>query len=350
VVASGLRNPQGFTFAPDGTIYIAQPGLTIFPPPPPPFALTTTGRISHLLCDGQLEVISDNLLGAQGAPEGIEQENTGLVSVAWLDDTLYALLSFGPLSGVNLPPQIPISGVYSVDLDTGDLTLIADLNAFDVANCSPANPNCQCPPNCPLFTTPFDFVAWRGKLYVTNGHTDTVDAVDPTQPLGSNITRFADFSGFVPGEPHPVLTGINVSPCGKYLYVVQVTPFISNPQPPDSARVWRISKSGTITQVAQGYNFGQGVAVDCDGSIYVTQFAQDITTDGLYVGEGSLVRWNPDSDTFETILPNLTLPGAIHISGDHLYLSNYTQTGSLGEGQLVRIDLEPFRLSECSNH
>ena len=334
VVASGLRNPQGFAIARNGTIYIAQSGLTITPPPPPPFAITETGRISQVLCNGQIKVISDHLFGLQGSVEGVTQENSGIVSVALLKGTLYALVNFGPASGL-LPLPQSISGVYRVDLATGSLTLIADINAFDVANCPSTNPNCQCPPNCPVFSSPFDMIAWQDKLYVTNGHTDTINEVDPALPLGSNIRRFAEFSQVVPGEPHPVLTGINVSPRGEFLYVVQLTPFSSNPQPPNSARVWRISKSGggiEIEQVAQGYNFGQGVAVDRDGSIYVTQFTQQITTEGVYIGEGSLVRWNPKTEVFETILPNLTLPGAIHISGDTLYLSNYTQLGSFVKG------------------
>lgn len=330
VVASGLRNPQGFTIASDGTIYIAQSGLTVSPPVVP-FAITDTGRISHLCCNGKLKVLTDNLIGVQGSVEGTEQENTGFISVAWLKGKLYALSSFGPLSGIS---PFPTTGVYRVDLQTGALTLIADINAFDVAHCNPANPNCHTPP---VFSSPFDMIAWRGKLYVSNGHTDAIDQVDPDLPLNSNIVRFADFSGLVPGEPHPVITGINVDPQGEFLFAVQLTPFASNPQPPNSARVWRISKSGTIKQVAQGYNFGQGVAVDAKGRIYVTQFAQEISTLGVYSGEGSLVRWNPKKELFETVLPNLTLPGAIRIKGDNLYLSNYTQLGQFGEGQLVRI-------------
>ena len=212
----------------------------------------------------------------------------GVVSVAWLKDNLYALVDLGTASGL-FPPYKRFRCLSSRSCQTGAFTLIADLFAFDTANCSPLNPNCSIPPPS---TSPFDMVAWQDKLFISNGHTDTIDVVDPSLPAGSNIQRFADFSGLIPSEPHVVLTGLAVSPDWKYLYVVQLTPFGSNPQPPNSAIVWRLTKTGQIQQVAQGYNYGQGVAVDVDGSIYVTQLAQNITDTGLYQGEGSLVRWH----------------------------------------------------------
>jgi DNA-binding beta-propeller fold protein YncE len=354
VLTTGLRNPSGFTRVPDGSIYITQPGLTD-PTLPPSGAPTFTGRISQLLPNGTLNVILDNQLGIQAAAEGITLENIGLADIAYLNGTLYVLKNFGAATGLVGPDST--SGVFQFDPVAKTLTLIADLGAFDVANCPATSPNCcvTVPPP-PLIATapsPFAMVAANGKLYVTNGHTDTIDVVDPTLPLGSNISRLVNFSDVLtPGAApcqgaHPVLTGITVSPKGDALYVVQLTPFESQPTPPpgppNNATVWRVDFNGHVTPIATGYSYGQGVAVDCDGSIYITQFATYISSQGAYTNPGSLVRFRPDTHTFETILNNLTLPGEIKIYGHYLYLLNYTQTGTSGQGQLLRLNLCPYR-------
>src|SRR5437867_7038958 len=70
VVANGLINPRGFTFAPDGALIVAEPGS-----PPPGFVphggmptplfrpgVNTTGRVSRVdLSTGQRTTLAENL-------------------------------------------------------------------------------------------------------------------------------------------------------------------------------------------------------------------------------------------------------------------------------------------------
>jgi hypothetical protein len=147
--------------------------------------------------------------------------------------------------------------------------------------------------------------------------------------------------------PHPVLTGLTVSPCNDALIVVQLTSFVSSPTPPpgppNNAIVWRVDASGNVTQIAQGYSYGQGVAVDCDGSIYISQFATYISSVGVYTNPGAIVRLRPDTGTFEKIIDAI-LPSQVSIYGDHLYYLTNSQLDLSGQGQLLRLDLRPLRI------
>ncbi len=355
VLAIGLRNPSGFAFTPESSIFITQPGLTD-PTIPPSGAFTDTGRISRLSKNGHLKTIIDNYIGVQAA-EGSAgtPENVGLAGVEYLDGNIYILTDFGAATGLLGPSTI--SGVFRLDFSTDSLVLIADIGAYDLANCPGTSPNCCLPPEPPFqpdAPSPFQMVAWQHKLYITNGHTDTIDIVDPRLPLGSNVSRFVNFSTVLsPGAPpcggaHPVLTGITVSPDREALYVVQLTPAESQPTPPpgppNNGIIWRVDKLGNVQQIAQGYSYGQGIAVDVDGSIYITQFATYISAGGAYTNPGSLVRYLPNTHTFETILTPLILPGQVKISGHYLYLLTNTQLGDAGQGQLIRLDLCKYRL------
>lgn len=364
VLAIGLRNPSGFTFTKD-SIYITEPGLTD-PTLPPTGAPTFTGRISQISCNGNLTIRADNLLGLQGAAEGREFENIGLVDITELNGKLYVLKNFSVVTGLFGPDSI--TGVYLFNPDTGTLTLIADLAAFDIANSPATSPNstgCEQlpPPLKPGAPSSYAMVAWKDKLYITNGHTDTIDIVDVTIPPGpnftDNISRLVNFSDVLtPGAPpcggaHPVLTGITTDPCKKFLYVVQLTAFLTQPTsppgPPNNASIYQVSKDGSVKIIATGYSYGTGIAVDVDGSIYISQFTKFIPggadpNAGIYVNPGSLVRFNPKTGTFDIILTPLILPGSLHIKGKYLYLLKYTQTGDAGQGELIRINLCKYRL------
>lgn len=352
VIATGLYNPSGFTFDTDGGILISQPGLSD-PTIPPTGGFTHTGRISKVDGSGQ-RVILNGVLGMQGGVD-VEPENVGLADITELDGDVYILKNFGPATGTGGTDSV--TGVYRYH--HRGLVQVVDLAAFELANLPITSPNSNVtlpPPLIGSAPSAFAMVGYRHKLYITNGHTDTIDVLDPCT---GNIRRLVNFSdALTPGAPpymgaHPVLTGITVNPRDGRLIVIQITPYGSQPTlppgPPNNASIYSVDRcTGDVKVIATGYSYGQGVAVDIDGSVYITQFTTFISgTTGEYTGPGSLVRWRPDTGEFETILTPLILPGAVHIHGDYLYVLQYTQTGDYGQGTLIRLPLDRLRISEC---
>jgi hypothetical protein len=247
VIADGLVNPRGFTWGPDGALYVAEAGT---PPagfvpsagPPSPDALpitNTNGRILRIAPDGTRKTVAD------GLPVVFGMGNTvGAAGVAFVGDDLYALISAGPKHG---HPEMP-GGVYRVETD-GSLELIADTDAYNVAN-PPVHANHS--PATDELSNPYDMVAVDGKLYITDGNKDVIHVVDPAAPDDARIDRLADLS-----LQHRVLTGIAAGPDGN-LYVTQLTP---NPFPTGGAKVWRVSLDGQVDEVANGLSAATGLAV-----------------------------------------------------------------------------------------
>ena len=117
VVAGGLLNPRGFTWGPDGNLYVAESGSPpagYKPPqgPPPadaPPVVNNDGRISRIDGSGARTTVADGLPTMVG-PLG---DMLGPGGVAFVGDTLYAIISAGPAHG---HPEFA-GGVYEVGTD-----------------------------------------------------------------------------------------------------------------------------------------------------------------------------------------------------------------------------------------
>src|SRR5919199_52103 len=209
VVASGLINPRGFTFTPDGALIVSEPGF--MPPgfqphlgqPTPLFqpGTSTTSRISRVdPRTGARTSVAENLPSSAFGPSG---DTLGPNSVAYLGNDLYAAISAGPVHGWSFFP----SGVYKVNAD-GTVTLVANLDVFNSKN--PVNfiaPDDE-------ISNPYDMIAADGALWITDGNRQQIYKVTPD----GSITRVIDLS-----SDHPVTTGITRGQDGA-LIAVELTP------------------------------------------------------------------------------------------------------------------------------
>ena len=137
--ATGLTNPRGLAFGPDGHLYVAEAGVgggqvpaDIDPDCPvmvnifSPFTAGYSGRVLRVLADGTTEIVAD------GLPSVTDNTLTsfGPTDLAFIDGTLYVLIELGGCSHA-LPEDLP--AILRVNPD-GSTTNVANLNAWLAKN------------------------------------------------------------------------------------------------------------------------------------------------------------------------------------------------------------------------
>lgn len=314
VYATGFVNPKGMTFAPDGTLYVAEAGA----PGDVVVALPTgygsrgpigrNGRISRVPAGGQRQDFITGLPNI-GIYSGIEM--LGAASLAVLDGQVYEVAA----------AHMTVSPALSRLSPDGTMTAVADVGAFNKANPPPPSNGDALPTG-----NPFDLVALGGALYITDGNYNRVMKWTP----GGGLSVVAQW------ENSPVTVGAAAGPDGN-LYVAQFSP---EPYLPGSARVDRVSPDGTVTEgVVKNLQNAIDVAFAPDGTMYVLQFASAFDADRRrYVpGGGALLRVNPDGST-SPVVSGLMFPTAMVFGPDGaLYVTNYGNEGNDGRGQVLRV-------------
>jgi plastocyanin len=314
VYASGLVNPKGMVFTPDGALYVAESGKPgeVMVPLPVNFGGTgpigTNARVSRVLPGGQRQDFVTGLPNV-GLYGGIEM--LGATGMAVLDGTLYELAA----------GHITVSPALSSISPEGRLQPLADIGAFNRTHPVPADNGDAVP-----MGNPFDVVAVGDSLYVTDGNYNRLLKV----ARDGTVSTLVDFSG------DPTTVGAAAGPDGM-LYVAQ---FGLAPYTPGSGRVDRVAVDGTVTEGAvRKLTTPIDVAFARDGTMFVLQFAAQFDPQRLrYVPAGGEVRRvNPDGTT-SPVVSGLMFPTSMTFGPDGaLYVSNYGNESNDGQGQIVRV-------------
>ncbi|BAZ18689.1 hypothetical protein NIES4071_105740 (plasmid) [Calothrix sp. NIES-4071] len=353
VVADGLNNVRGLSFAPDGSLYITEAGVggdlgcvsghisNL------PVCGGTSGSITRVK-DGNVERILTGLPSIALRPSGSEGQGPQDIQFD-ASGNAYLLIGYGGNAKISyFGANSPTWGqLYKADLKTGSLSSIADLAKYELVN-NPdkedtINSNGEIPSN------PFGFTISGNTAYIVDAAGNDLLSVGLD---GSNLKTVAIFpkqkvtSPVFPAPPGqlqsnsaPTSIEIQSVPTGVVkgsdgaLYVSELTGF---PFPSGSARLFRVETDGKVTVYADGFTQLTDLDFDSSGNLYALQYANEPFWAGKL--DASVIKIAPDGTRTTLISGNgLESATALTIGPDGaIYVAN--KGDRAGIGQVLRIE------------
>jgi hypothetical protein len=336
VIATGLNNPRGLDFAPNGALYIAEAGVggsgPIVEGPEGPLQFGLSGSVTRVFKGVQERIIT-------GLPS---LAGDGGFAAVGPSDISFAKTGTGVLTiGLGLDPaerdhvlgaQASLMGGVFQFNPSGNLRLLADLAAYEHRN----DPDGQGPdsnPNGAWSEPAGTYVVDAGAnalLYIAANRHISVITVFPN--------RSATTPPFLPQPPfppvlsmQPVPTNVVRGPDGAF-YVSELTGF---PFPAGEARIYRVVPGSEPQVHATGFTNIIDLVFDSQGNLYVLEIdANGLLAPGV---AGRLARVNAGTNTVDTIIDaGLVMPSGMAIGPDGaIYITNFGT--SPGGGTVVRV-------------
>ena len=322
VVMSGLDNPRGLAFGPEGALYVAEAGRGGTGP-----CVTLRGAQQ---CYGPTGAVSRLWRGEQ------ERIATGLPSYGSVLTATFTGphdISFKGRGGAYLTIGLGLEGLPRTALAVGDQfgwlvhvpasgnwRSVVDIAAYEFA----ANPG-----GGPQDSNPFGLLAEPGSRVVADAGANALLRVD----ANGDISTIAIFPSRAQGRStDSVPTAVAVGPDGAY-YVSELTgvPFAAG-----AANIYRVVPGQAPTVAWSGFTTVIDIAFDPDGNLYVLEHSTGSTGPPFFQLAGRLVKVAPNG-TRTTVIGNLARPGGLAIGPDGaLYISN--RGTSVGNGEVLRVE------------
>ncbi len=326
--ATGLNDPRGLKFGPDGKLYVAEAGVggtnfvtscTQVVPPVGPYAGSDSGsRISVINCNGERSTYVDHLPSSITQPDagsGIQ----GVADVQFIGNTMYAITA-----GAGCSHAVP-------DIPNSIIKINPDRTWTAIANCSEylmTHPVAHPDPNdFEPDGTPYSMTSTGGNLYITQPNQQEIDKIDPST---GKISRVVDISILHDGSTGGWIGPTSMVYHADNFYFGTLTPF---PTVPGAANVYKLSADGSYSVYASGFSAIVGIAFDNHNRLYVLEC---IGVDSGTPGESDIVRVDENGNR-EIIASGLDLPTAMTFGPDgKLYVSSWG-IGPPGAGEILQI-------------
>jgi hypothetical protein len=324
VFATGLQYPRGIAFGPDGDLYVAEAGTggtttttaaecAQVIAPVGPYATGPTARISRIDRDGARHTF------ATGFPSGLNQlgDIMGVADVAFEDGRLYALLAGGGCSHGSLHVPASVARVAR----SGSWAVTANLSAWQAGH-PVAHPNL---PDFEPDGSWYSMIRANGSLVAVEANHGEIVRVNPHTGM---IARIADISAT---QGHAVPTVVAERRGAFYVSSLGVFP-----STPGSQTILRVSRSGEVSVVAEGFTAVLGLDFDRSGRLYVLETS---TVAGFPTpGTGRVIRLDGGGHR-SVIADSLYFPTSLRIGPDNrIYVSN-KGFGPPQPGEILRIDV-----------
>jgi len=331
-VATGLSDPRGVAFAPNGDLYVAEawtaPGdlttSTCFQSVIGPFTGGFTSRISRVARGRQsAEVVADGFASSTAAVG----DNFGVADLTFVGAHLVALSGGG---GCSKGHPDAVSEVVAVGRH-GTRASLANLSAWILANPGQKGVEQFESPDYEPDGVWFGMTRHRGRLLAVEANHGLLVEID-TAPRGGRrhggdgITLVADLYKAFGDHTYTSLASRRGD-----LYVGTYGRFDNN----FSGGIYRLSKTGGRL-VASGLTSVLGLTFDRRGRLYAIQAP---IFDGGGAGLGSLVRVNDDG-SHDVLVDGLASPSSLTRGPDGaLYIAQCGFHCAPGAGWITRVDV-----------
>ncbi len=332
VFASGLDNPRGLSFGPDGALYVTEAGNggtgACVPSPSVQGASMCygpTGAVTRIQNGEQTRVVTG--LPSLALPDG--REANGPNDIAF-DSTgkpyVVTALATNPAYRDSVLGVPDFGQLITLDFNSGSWTNLADLSAYELFN----NPD-----GTDLISNPYALLIQDDTAFVVDSGANDILRVGLD---GSGLTLEHAFeedrvvSHPLTGSDTPlqsVPTSIAKGP-DQALYVGELT---GVPFPEGAARIYRFTPGNEPEVYTDGFTQIIDLAFAPDGNLYVLEYAAKSLLSGDPTG--ALIRVAPDGSRTNISSNELIYPTAMTVGSDGaVYVSN---KGSIaGEGEILK--------------